>query len=146
MENVSRGSGSYFFDPALLRQGKANPYMLYDLKTDQMEGINLIDRSDLKPLIEYISDLAVIHRNTGGHRLAEMKLSRESRFRFSIECRTGWSQGTKSENSGERIFRCGRRSAPRKAVDRFRMRRSYRIPMGWGLVVAMPIQSTETRR
>lgn len=76
------GQWKLFFDPALLRQGKANPYMLYDLKTDQMEGINLIDRYDLKPLIEYISDLAVLHRNTGGHRLVEMKLGPRIEFDF----------------------------------------------------------------
>ena len=90
-----QGQWKLFFDPALLRQGKANPYMLYDLKTDQMEKTNLIDCSELKPLIEYMTDLAVHHRNAGGHRLAEMKLGPriEFDFRSNVEL-----DGAKSRN------------------------------------------------
>lgn len=76
------GQWKLFFDPALLRAGEANPYMLYDLETDQMETTNLIDRSDLNPLIEYITDIAVRHRNAGGHRLAELKLGPRIEFDF----------------------------------------------------------------
>tara|TARA_A100001037_G_scaffold252025_1_gene235835 strand:- start:134 stop:919 length:786 start_codon:yes stop_codon:yes gene_type:complete len=90
------GQWKLFFDPALLRQGKARPYMLYDLKTDQMEEANLIDRADVKPLIEYISELAVLHRNAGGHRLAEMKLGSpiEFDFRSNVEL-----DGAKARNA-----------------------------------------------
>lgn len=76
------GQWKLFFDPALLRKGEANPYMLYDLKTDQMETENLIDQADLKPLIEYMTGLAILHRNAGGHRLAEMKLGPRIEFDF----------------------------------------------------------------
>jgi arylsulfatase A len=76
------GQWKLFFNPALLRQGKANPYLLYDLKTDQMEATNLIDRSDLKPLIGYMTELATLHRNAGGHRLAELKLGPSIEFDF----------------------------------------------------------------
>jgi len=76
------GQWKLFFDPALLRQGKANPYLLYDLKTDQMEAANLIDRSGLEPLIGYMTELATLHRNAGGHRLAELKLGPSIEFDF----------------------------------------------------------------
>ena len=91
-----QGQWKLFFDPALLRKGEANSYMLYDLETDQMEATNLIDRSDLKPLIEYMTDLAVHHRNAGGHRLAEMKLGSriEFDFRSNVEL-----EGTKARNA-----------------------------------------------
>ena len=79
---VFDGQWKLFFDPALLRSGEANPYMLYDLETDQMETTNLINRSDLKPLIEYMTDIAIQHRNAGGHRLAELKLGPRIEFDF----------------------------------------------------------------
>ncbi len=76
------GEWKLFLDPALLRKGQARPYLLYDLSTDRMETTNLIDRSDLQPLIEYMTAKADLHRNAGGHRLADLALGPRVAFDF----------------------------------------------------------------
>ncbi|MCZ6675425.1 MAG: sulfatase-like hydrolase/transferase, partial [Verrucomicrobia bacterium] len=68
---VYEGKWKLFFDADLLRAGDANPYELYDLAKDQWETTNLIDNSELSPLVDYITAQALLHRNSGGHRLAE---------------------------------------------------------------------------
>lgn len=65
------GQWKLFFDASLLRLGVANPYELYNLAKDQWEKDNLNDRPELKPLVEYMTEQALLHRNSGGHHLAE---------------------------------------------------------------------------
>lgn len=77
------GQWKLFFDAALLRLGEANPYELYDLATDQWEANNLIGQADLKPLIGYMTNLALLHRNSGGHRLA--RFAPEERVVFDLK-------------------------------------------------------------
>ncbi len=67
---VTPGKWKLFFDASLLRKGEANPYELYNLADDPQEKKNLIDRQELKPLIEYMTEEALLHRNSGGHHLA----------------------------------------------------------------------------
>lgn len=64
------GQWKLFFDAALLRSGVATPYEFYNLSEDQWEKNDLIGRSNLKPLIEYMTEEALLHRNSGGHSLA----------------------------------------------------------------------------
>ena len=66
------GKWKLFFDAGLLRAGKANPFELYELSNDQWEANNLIDQRDLKPLIEHLTAVASLHRNSAGHRCAEI--------------------------------------------------------------------------
>jgi arylsulfatase A len=68
---VYEGKWKLFFDARLLRAGEANPYELYDLAEDQWETNNLIEDAKLEPLIEFMTETALTHRNIGGHRLAE---------------------------------------------------------------------------
>ena len=70
--SVVPGQWKLFFDAALLRAGKANPYELFNLDEDPWEESNLISSSGLKPLIEHMTEQALLHRNAGGHRLAEI--------------------------------------------------------------------------
>ncbi|PHR90440.1 MAG: hypothetical protein COA78_35350 [Blastopirellula sp.] len=66
------GNWKILFDASLLRQGKSNPIELYDLKSDSEEKTNLIDEEKLKSLVDYLSKVALLHRNSGGHRLVEL--------------------------------------------------------------------------
>lgn len=68
---VYQGKWKLFFDASLLRAGKANPYELYDLAVDQWETDDLIDDEALQPLVQFMSAQALLHRNAGGHRVAE---------------------------------------------------------------------------
>ena len=77
------GQWKLFFDATLLRLGEANPYELYDLATDQWEANNLIEQADLQSLIGYMTDLALLHRNSGGHRLA--RFAPEERVVFNLK-------------------------------------------------------------
>lgn len=63
------GQWKIFFDAKLLREGVANPYELFNLAVDQWEQQNLIDHSDLNPLVEHLTQQALRYRNTGGNRL-----------------------------------------------------------------------------
>jgi hypothetical protein len=64
------GKWKVFFDASLLRAGKANPYELYNLAEDPKESNNMISRRNLKPLVNYLTAQAQLHRNVGGSRLA----------------------------------------------------------------------------
>jgi len=65
------GKWKLFFDADLLRNGRINPTQLYDLATDPQEQKNRIGDIALKPLVSYLAHQALLHRTTGGHRLAE---------------------------------------------------------------------------
>ena len=67
---VVDGKWKLFFDASLLRAGEANPNELYNLATDPMERVNLIDDANWQPLVEFMTARAVAHRNCGGHRIA----------------------------------------------------------------------------
>jgi arylsulfatase A-like enzyme len=69
---IYEGQWKLFFDGQLLRAGAANPYELYNLAEDQWESNNLIDDSKLAPLIDFLTRQALLHRNSGGHRFAEI--------------------------------------------------------------------------
>ena len=64
------GQWKLFFDASLLRAGEAKAYELFNLAEDPREQSNLISTPGLKPLVEHMTELALHHRNTGGHRLA----------------------------------------------------------------------------
>lgn len=68
--NTVSGKWKLFFDASLLRKGTAIPIELYDLATDREEKTNLLETAD-EELVEYLSSVALKHRTTGGHRLAD---------------------------------------------------------------------------
>lgn len=70
-EESFEGQWKIFFDEKLLRQGNAIPTALYELRSDQREVKNRITEPKLVPLIDHLVKVARLHRNTGGHRLAE---------------------------------------------------------------------------
>lgn len=74
------GQWKIFFDAGLIRAGIATPYELYNLSGDPKETTNLIARPKLQPLIQRLAEMALQHRNAGGHRLA--KFSSKDRFLF----------------------------------------------------------------
>ena len=55
--------------------GEVAPIELYDLATDSRETTNRIDEQELKPLIEELSRVALLHRTSGGHRTSELASS-----------------------------------------------------------------------
>jgi arylsulfatase A len=72
-----------FFDASLLRAGSASPTALYNLATDQREQTNLIASPEHKPVVKRLTELALLHRNAGGHRIAE----------FAPAARQTWQPG-----------------------------------------------------
>ena len=69
---VVPGQWKLFFDASLLRAGEAKAYELFNLAEDPREQSNLISTPGLKPLVEHMTEVAVLHRNAGGNRLAEI--------------------------------------------------------------------------
>lgn len=69
---VVPGQWKLFFDASLLRAGEANAYELFNLAEDPREQSNLISAPGLQPLVEQMTESAALHRNAGGHRLAEI--------------------------------------------------------------------------
>jgi len=65
---IKNGQWKIFFDASLLRQAKAKPVELYDLRTDPMETKNRLEDPELKPLIKKLTSIAILHRTVGGHR------------------------------------------------------------------------------
>ncbi len=74
------GKWKIFFDASLIRFGRANPFALYELTTDQREENNRLDEPELKPLVEHLKQVAIRHRTIGGHRLDP--LAAEERVTF----------------------------------------------------------------
>ncbi|MFT5464920.1 MAG: arylsulfatase A [Verrucomicrobiales bacterium] len=77
-----QGKWKIFFDAELIRDGVAKPFELYELGADPKESTNLIDRPELKPVVDRLTALALNHRNAGGHRLAELGSGARDVFEF----------------------------------------------------------------
>jgi len=75
------GQWKLFFDAALLRMGEAQPVELFDLQTDPEEKHDRLHDESLKPLVDHLTELALLHRNSGGHRLA--KIAGDERIVFN---------------------------------------------------------------
>lgn len=71
-EEKFSGQWKLFFNEDLIRYGVTKPTELYNLAQDQRERENLIDRPRLRPLVDHLAKLASLHRNSGGHRYAEI--------------------------------------------------------------------------
>ena len=69
---VVKGQWKLFLDSSLLRAGTANATELFNLADDPMEQTNLISESAMQPLVEHLTEQALLHRNVGGHRLAKL--------------------------------------------------------------------------
>jgi arylsulfatase A len=59
-----------FFDATLLRAGTLRSSALYNLASDQREQSNLLDNPEHAPVVKQLSEMALLHRNAGGHRFA----------------------------------------------------------------------------
>ncbi len=66
------GKWKMFLDASLLRMGQARPFELYDMHTDPEETHDRLNDESLQPLIEHLTQLALRHRNSGGHRVTEI--------------------------------------------------------------------------
>ena len=75
-----KGKWKIFFNDSLTRFGKASAVELFELSSDPMESKNRIAEKGLKPLIQELISIALLHRNTGGHRFVEF--APEKRFVF----------------------------------------------------------------
>jgi arylsulfatase A-like enzyme len=92
------GKWKLFFDAGLLRTGKARPTELFDLNTDPQEEHNRLDDDSLKLLIEHLIQLALLHRNSGGHRTA--KIASEERIVFDWQTNVERSSRRRTEVVG----------------------------------------------
>ncbi len=108
--HVFNGQWKLFFDASLLRLGKGNPYELYDLSQDQWERTNRIDDAELKPLLEFMTAQALLHRNTGGHRIAKFADRQRIMFRWDTEPGASQSLAGKFDGqpAGSRLVEDGR--------------------------------------
>jgi len=86
------GQWKIFFDSRLLRRGEPHPMELYDLSTDSVEENNRISEPELQPLVARLSEVAMLHRTAGGHRLVES--SSPQRITFSWRGDVTKSDGT----------------------------------------------------
>ena len=66
------GKWKIFFDASLLRSGKANPTMLFDLQSDPKEAKNRLTDPKLKPIVKRLVSTALLHRRAGGHRFVPL--------------------------------------------------------------------------
>ena len=69
---VAQGKWKIFFDASLLRSGKANPTMLFNLQSDPKEEKNRLTDPKLKPLVKRLVSTALLHRRAGGHRFVPL--------------------------------------------------------------------------
>jgi len=69
---VWKGQWKLFFDGELARYGKANSYELYNLATDPKEAQEIIPQKKNEALFRHLHEVALLHRNIGGHRLASL--------------------------------------------------------------------------
>lgn len=82
---VVKGQWKIFFDAGLLRTGVANPIEFYDLATDPGEENNRISDPALAGLVEHLTGVALRHRNSGGHRLADAGAGESVNFDLAAE-------------------------------------------------------------
>ena len=75
------GHWKLFFDASLLRMGAAQPFALYDLQTDPEEKHDRLHDESLNFLVTHLIQQALLHRNSGGHRLAA--LASDERISFN---------------------------------------------------------------
>jgi arylsulfatase A len=87
------GKWKVFFDAALLRKGEANPIELFDLASDSWEKEDLLSLATLKPLVEHLTKQALLHRNSGGHRLAEFAPRASIVFDWRTDTATAYPGG-----------------------------------------------------
>ncbi len=92
------GQWKIFYDATLLRGGKVNPIELYELSSDQVEEVNRISEPGLEPLVNHLNELAILHRNSGGHRIADMVSGESIEFRLT-ESNTDFTDGVVSSES-----------------------------------------------
>ena len=97
-EKKFEGQWKIFYDATLLRHGRANPIELYELASDQMEETNRISESELEPLVKHLNALALLHRNSGGHRLADDVAGEAIEFLLT-ESATEFADGVLTSNS-----------------------------------------------
>ncbi len=76
------GQWKLFFDASLLRAGELNPVELYDLATDSKETDNRVSETGLLPLVTHLSEIALLHRTSCGHRLAEFASTNRLTFHW----------------------------------------------------------------
>tara|TARA_R110002049_G_scaffold4601_5_gene32241 strand:- start:337109 stop:339250 length:2142 start_codon:yes stop_codon:yes gene_type:complete len=101
---VVTGKWKVFFDESLLRAGEAVPTELYDLATDSTETQNRIGDKELAPLLTELSNIALLHRTSGGHRSSEIVSSR----RHMIDWVSDSSVRKRFEQSDESTIRVKR--------------------------------------
>ena len=78
------GKWKLFFDASLLRYGQPRTTELYELESDPQEQHDRIAETSLKPLIEHLAAVADLHRNVGGHRLAELSMGPRVTFDWRV--------------------------------------------------------------
>jgi arylsulfatase A len=83
--SVVKGQWKISFEASLLRRGETTPFELYDLASDSREEKNRISEPALTPLVEHLSEVAGLHRNVGGHRLAALDTGKRVVFEWSAE-------------------------------------------------------------
>lgn len=93
------GKWKLFFGAALLRRGQARPFELFDLHADPKEKHDRLHDDSLEPLIEYLTQLALRHRNSGGHRVTEIA----SDERIVFDWRAGSGQSTARNETTESL-------------------------------------------
>ncbi len=74
---IVEGQWKLFFDSGLLRGGEGVPIELYELGSDSPEENNRISEPGLQRLVDHLTRVARRHRNSGGHRLAEVSPGKE---------------------------------------------------------------------
>ena len=69
--DVIKGKWKLFFDGNLIRFGDANPTHLYDLASDPQEEHNRLADEKLASFVKQLTQLALKHRRSGGHRVVD---------------------------------------------------------------------------
>ena len=69
---VIQGQWKLFLDATFLRRAQAKPVELFDLASDRREQNNRLAEAGLESLVQHMVRVALLHRRSGGHRLAEM--------------------------------------------------------------------------
>ncbi len=81
---VAAGHWKLLLGPALLRQGMTVNRELYNLANDPRENVNRISADYQKELIAHLQNVALLHRNRGGHRYAAMETTAHLSFNWRV--------------------------------------------------------------